>query len=153
MSNMEKGKFNIYLRINTSLKASTLGKRKKYKLDDDYRFVISDICQILQNCGCIDFIIDGFPELSNLSCDYDLMCAMEELPEVFNKIKANDFNFEILLYEQGTEKEIKFRSSLSENVEIILYDLYGNRIESAVLQSNKKEVSTGLLYTYDAADE
>ncbi len=141
---MKKGKFNIYLRINSPLKPSLLGRRKKYKDDDEYSFVIADICRVLQNEGCIDFIIEGFPELSNLSCDFDLACAMEELPSVFNKIKANDFNFEILLYEQGTEKEIRFRSSSSENVEILLYDLYGNCIESMVLQSNKKEVAAML---------
>lgn len=141
---MTKRKFNIYLSKKKSLSTSQCLKRKKYKQDDDYRFIIADICHLLQNTGHVDFVIEGFPKLTNLSCDFDLMCAMEELPSVFNKIRADDFNFEILLYEQGTEKGIRFRSYSSESVEIFLCDLYGNRIDSIVLFSTKKEISTML---------
>ncbi len=112
-------KFDIYLTTKGSLSVSNLYRDKVYEEDDDYRFVISDICNVLQATGQISFVIEGFPVLERLSCELDLMCIMEEMPEILSNLQKSIYNFDVLLYEQGTEKMLSFSEASEALVKIM----------------------------------
>lgn len=114
----------MILNTKDELTESTVFKKKKYS-EDDYESVIADICFIFQKSGKVDFSIEGFNDFKNLSCDCDLMCLMEVMPSVLLKISNDNYNFNILFYEQGTERDLRFSSVSKNEVKIEYYDLFG----------------------------
>ena len=134
-------KFSIYLTTKGSPSISNLYKDKAYEEDDDYRFVISDICNVLQTTGQVSFIVEGFPVLEKLSCELDLMCVMEEMPDILSNLQKNIFNFDVWFYEQGTEKMLSFSETSEESVKIMCLTLDKNSTNSPVIVIEKAEIN------------
>ena len=103
--------------------------------------VIEKVCELLESTEGIEFIIEGFQKLNNLSCEYDLMCVLEDLPSACAKIQSDNFNFELLLYEQGTECELRFRSHSTEYVDIHLFDFSEREIEESIYCTKKELIA------------
>lgn len=136
-----KKRFNIYLKADDLIELKTNKQKISINYTDSIESVMESVCELLEFTEGIEFIIEGFQKLNHLSCEYDLICVLEDLPSAFAKIQSDDFNFELFLYEQGTECELRFRSDSAEYVDIHLFSFSEKEIEESIYIT-KKELAT-----------
>lgn len=105
--------FNMKLKVRIPLNdiKPNIYDVKEYDNElDDGRSVIADICEIFADTEKFQFIVSGFGDRQwPVDCRFDLPVIIEQLPEIISKMKNDDFNFILDFYEQGIEREIKFK--------------------------------------------
>ncbi len=124
---------------------------------DNITSVFSDICETLSLQPNVQFIVSGFgQELWPVDVKTDLLCAVEELGEIVQKISLENYNFELDFYEQGVERKLIFES---RDLEVIIKcESYTNWIplpSSITMSKNEvKEIFYSLKFTFcSAADQ
>lgn len=105
--------FNMELVCKVSLNELNLNSDEvRFDYDDeldDGRSVIMEICDtVFRDTGQVDFHVSGFGQDDWRTDMIALATVIEQLPEVIQKIKKDDYNFIIDFYEQGTEKTVVF---------------------------------------------
>ncbi|MEW5250751.1 hypothetical protein [Microbulbifer discodermiae] len=85
---------------------------REYKPEfDNVTSIIEDICEVFSVNENIIFHVSGFGQENwPLDTRTDLLCGIEEINEILNKISLYDFNFEWDLYEQGVERTVGFKT-------------------------------------------
>ena len=137
--------FNIYLDYPKKLLKTKMSVPYNPRQDD----VIWRICEVLNKNGDIEFRIDGFKkdevrynwnkELSrfNLTTDWDLAMAMEQIPSVIKSLNENNYSFSISFYEEGSEFNLLFEE-FSHNLVKVKYESYNHKapINSKPINNN-----------------
>jgi hypothetical protein len=79
---------------------------------DDYRTVISSICEELDELGTAKFEVSGFGDAAwPVDVASDLVTLIEQLPEALSVLEQRDGEFRIDFYEQGIERLVFFKCS------------------------------------------
>ena len=76
---------------------------------DDGRSIIADICEVFHENEKIKFHVSGFGQDKwPVDCLYDLVCIMEQIPDILKEVNLEKSNFVLDFYEQGIERTINF---------------------------------------------
>jgi hypothetical protein len=129
--------FNIYLDFPDNIEKNILSdKQDNDIIEFDNIYELTEfICEMFEDNGDIKFCIKGFEELSKLDISSDLMCAAEHLTYALSCIRNGGFNFEISLYEQGTEKNLLFSLENSDIVRIELTCLENKKYYGTIFET------------------
>lgn len=111
--------YRMYLQHKNNLDRITIEKKEYDDEFDDGTSVISDICKYLHKTGVVDFIVSGFgSERWPVDCQFDLPSIIEELPDIIQNLKNNEYNFCLGFYEQGVMREIVFSDEEGEKLQL-----------------------------------
>ncbi len=99
-------------------KISTTGSTNYDSEYDDINTLLADICDALSESEVVEFLVSGFGQ-NNWPVDVatDMLCVVEQLNDILEKISVGRFDFYLDFYEQGMERKLEFRS-LANTVEV-----------------------------------
>lgn len=107
---------------------------------DNETSIIYDICEIFHSKGNIKFIVSGFGyENWLMDCRFDLPGIIEEVPQIINKIRKEEYNFKLDFYEQGTEREIIFEE-VGGKIKLICFSRISWTPIPNIIEMNKEDV-------------
>ena len=95
---------------------------------DSCEELLSLICSQIQDDNTHTFKVEGFDQIQSVDCRTDLLCVIEQIPEILANITNRNFNFNLDFYEQGVEKILEFKDN-EKYVKVLCRDmLSGNLI-------------------------
>ncbi len=75
----------------------------------DLLSVLEVICDELEECGCVRFLVGGFgQEAWPVDVRTDLLTVVEQLPQVVDALTKEAAQFELDFYEQGLQRRLNF---------------------------------------------
>lgn len=75
---------------------------------DDFRSILADICDILEDTSAAEFVVSGFGQASwPVDVGTDLLVLLEQIPDAISSIDLG-VPFSLDFYEQGLERKIHF---------------------------------------------
>lgn len=98
-------------------------KLSRQKINKD-EFLISDIepddaigifmciCEVFELSKVVTFVVSGFGQNKwPVDCRTDLATIIEQVPEILEKIRNKEYNFQLDFYEQGIERMLVFEEN------------------------------------------
>jgi hypothetical protein len=128
--------FNIKIQVEEDKNFSKLEDPIEYDDDlDDITSLVMDICSYLDEVSLISFIVEGFKEMKwPVDVRTDLSSIIPQVPVAIKKL-ADRQECDIQFFEQGIERELRFKCNDGKII-VECYSLLGDPVtaETEIIQ-------------------
>lgn len=138
--------FEIRLEITAPLERSPFPNCCYDDTLDDYRSVLSDICDLLEDTRKVQFVVLAFDDMPwRVDCRTDLLVIMEQMPEIITALSMGTYDFRLDFYEQGIERDLIFKEK-DDVIDVTCISRTAWVPNSEVIALSK-ETTTCIIYT------
>jgi len=143
--------FNMMLVYqDKDLKENGKYKGKIFDDLDPYYALFGEICQLIEDSGAVEFVVEGWLDIQKrVTCDWDLMCVLEQFPELIDAIQKDRLEFDLDFYEQGSEFTLFFQEQADSLVQVNLRSMMSRTATAHNAYIQKETLYKMLIRLYD----